>query len=187
MLKFDPDDVELETALQIKSHDLPWLSTEALEEPASPSPPTFLDTNHGFTRDKRTACCAMNSPGLVDCQGCLDGEIERVSDYLDEAEKVYVLEIVSLLNDAGPYGIGKRDVLVSLGTIHSLRDLIPSIFVGLPTGTGHRRRVQCDRQSELTSHPPVLLGGVLDRRPGVISLPPDMESCRTQVVGHGEA
>jgi hypothetical protein len=63
----------------------------------------------------------MNSPGLVDCQACLDGEIERLSDYLDEAEKACVLEILSSLNDAGPHGIEKKDIPVSPGNIHSPR------------------------------------------------------------------
>lgn len=54
----------------------------------------------------------MNSPGLVDCQGCLDGEAERLSDYLDEAEKAFALEIVSLLDEAGKRGIGKKDISV---------------------------------------------------------------------------
>ena len=72
----------------------------------------FLVTDHGVTRDKRTACCAMSSQGLVDCQGCLNDEIGTLSDYLDEREKACALEIVSLLNDAGHRGMGKKDLLV---------------------------------------------------------------------------
>lgn len=119
LLRFDLDDVELETALLIRSYDLSWSSihTERLEEPPSPSPLTFPEANHGFTRDKRTGCCAMGSSGLVDCQGCLDGEVERLSDYLDEEEKVLALEIVSLLNDAGQRGIGKKDILVRIRAV----------------------------------------------------------------------
>jgi len=121
--KFDLDDAELETALQIRSHDLSWSSihTEMLEEPPSLSPSTVPGANHGFTRDKRTACCGTNSSGLVDCQACLDSEIETLSEYLDQAEKACALEIVSLLDDAGPRGIGKKDLLVSLGRIHDLQ------------------------------------------------------------------
>ena len=54
----------------------------------------------------------MNSLGLVDCQACLDSETERLPEYLDEAEKACVLEIVSLLNEAGPRGMGKKEILV---------------------------------------------------------------------------
>lgn len=121
--KSDLDDVELETALQIRSHDLSWSSihTETLDEPPSLSLPTVPGANHGLTRDKRTACCGTNSSGLVDCQACLDSEIETLPGYLDEAEKVCVLEIVSLLEGAGPRGMGKKDLLVSLRRIHSLQ------------------------------------------------------------------
>jgi len=56
----------------------------------------------------------MNSSGLVDCQACLDDETERLSEYLNEEEKACILEIVSLLDDAGPRGIGKKDILVRL-------------------------------------------------------------------------
>ena len=114
MLKSDSDDVELETILQVRSHDLSWSSihTETLEEPPLLSYPTIPGANHGFTRDKRSACCGINSSGLVDCQACLDDETERLSGYLNEAEKACALEIVSLLNDAGPRGIGKKDILV---------------------------------------------------------------------------
>ena len=124
MSKSDLDDVELETALQIRSHDLSWSSihTETLEEPPSLSPPVKPGANHGFTRDKRSACCGMNSSGLVDCQGCLDEEIESLPEYLDETEKACALEIVSLLNDAGPHGIGKKDLQASPGRIHSLHE-----------------------------------------------------------------
>lgn len=116
LLKSDPDDVELETALQVRSHDLSWSSihAETLEEPPSLSYPTVPGADHGFTRDKRTACCGMNSSGLVDCQACLDDETERLSEYLNEEEKACILEIVSLLDDAGPRGIGKKDILVRL-------------------------------------------------------------------------
>lgn len=62
----------------------------------------------------------MNSSGLVDCRGCLDVEVERLSDYLEEAEKAFALEMISLLNDAGQRGIGKKDILVSLGAARSL-------------------------------------------------------------------
>ena len=61
----------------------------------------------------------MNSSGLVDCQACLDGELERLPEYLDETERARALEIISLLNNAGPHGIRKRDLLVSLGRTHS--------------------------------------------------------------------
>lgn len=61
----------------------------------------------------------MNSSGLVDCQSCLEGEMERLSDYLKEAEKALALEIVSLLNDAGQRGIGKKDIIVSTGAVRS--------------------------------------------------------------------
>jgi hypothetical protein len=61
----------------------------------------------------------MNSSGLVDCQGCLDGEVGRLSDYLDKAEEAFVLEVVSLLDEAGQSGIGKKDILVSIGAICS--------------------------------------------------------------------
>jgi hypothetical protein len=59
----------------------------------------------------------MSLPGLVDCQGCLDGEVESLSDYLNEVEKVCALEIVSLLNDAGPNGVGRKDIPVSFRAI----------------------------------------------------------------------
>jgi hypothetical protein len=59
----------------------------------------------------------------VDCQACLDSEIERLAECLDETEKACALEIVSLLNDAGAYGIGKKDILVSLGRIRGLQRL----------------------------------------------------------------
>lgn len=120
-LKLYLDDVELETSLQIRAHDLSWSSihTETLGKPLSPSPPSFPDANHGFTRDNRIACCVRNSSGLVDCQGCLDGETDRLTDYLDEAEKAFVLEIGSLLNDAGQRGIGKKDISVSIGAVRS--------------------------------------------------------------------
>ena len=123
LAKTDLDDFELEAALQIRSHDLTWSSihTEILEEPPLLSPPTDPSANHGFTRDKRSACCGVNSSGLVDCQACLDTETERLSEYLDEAEKACALEIVSLLNDAGPHGIGKKDLLVNLGRVHGLQ------------------------------------------------------------------
>lgn len=62
----------------------------------------------------------MNSPGLVDCQACLDNEIEKLPEYLDAAQTDCALEIVSLLNNAGSPGIGKKELLVSLGRIHSL-------------------------------------------------------------------
>ena len=65
----------------------------------------------------------MNSSGLVDCQACLDSEIERLAECLDEAEKACALEIISLLNDTGARGIGKRDILVSLGRVHGLQRL----------------------------------------------------------------
>jgi hypothetical protein len=124
-LKTDLDDVELETALQIRSHDLSWSSigTETFEDHPPSSPPTLPGANHGFTGDKRTACCGITSPGLVDCQGCLDDEIERLSDYLEEAEKACALEILSLLNHAGPCGTGKKDILVSPRITHSLRNI----------------------------------------------------------------
>jgi len=123
LFKFGLDDLELETALQIRSHDLSWSSihTETLEEPTSLSPLSVPGANHGFTRDKRSACCSINSSGLVDCQACLDSEIERFPEYLDEGEMACALEIVSLLSDAGPHGIGKNDLLVSFGSIHSLK------------------------------------------------------------------
>jgi len=110
------DDVELETDLQIRSHDLSWssLHMEALEGRSSPSLQTFPDASHGFTKDKRIACCAINSSGLVDCQRCLDDEAERLSHYLDEAEKALALEIVSLLNDACESGIRRQDIPVRL-------------------------------------------------------------------------
>lgn len=121
LLKHDSDDVELETALHIRSHDLSWSSihTETLEEPPSLSSPTVPGAGHGFTRDERSACCSMNSSGLVDCQDCLDGEIESLPEYLDEAEKGCALQIVLLLNDAGPRGIGKKEVIVSPQCIYS--------------------------------------------------------------------
>jgi hypothetical protein len=56
---------------------------------------------------------------LVDCQGCLDGEIERLADYLNEDEKAYALSVFSLLDDAGPDGMGKKDILVTLGATRS--------------------------------------------------------------------
>jgi len=121
LLKSDPDDVELETALQVRSHDLPWSSIhmEALEEHLSLSYSAVLSADHGFTKDKRSACCGINSSGLVDCQACLDDETERLSGYLNEVEKAWVLEVASLLDDAGPRGIGKKDILVRLKRIHS--------------------------------------------------------------------
>lgn len=61
----------------------------------------------------------MDSSGLVDCQGCLDCEVGRLSDYLDEAEKGFVLEVVSLLDEAGQCGIEKKDILVSIGAVRS--------------------------------------------------------------------
>ena len=57
----------------------------------------------------------------MDCQGCLDNEIESLPEYLDEGEKACALVIISLLNDAGPHGIGKKDLLVSLGHIHGFQ------------------------------------------------------------------
>lgn len=45
--------------------------------------------------------------------------MERLSDYLKEAEKAFALEIVSLLNDAGQRGIGKKDTIVSTGAVRS--------------------------------------------------------------------
>ena len=117
LLKSDSDDVELETVLQVRSHDLSWSSiqSDTLEEPPSLSYPTVSGADHGFTRDKRSACCGINSPGLVDCQACLDEETEKLSGYLSEEEKACTLEIVSLLNNAGARGIGKKDILVRLG------------------------------------------------------------------------
>jgi len=88
---------------------------ETLEEPPLLSIPADPGTNHGFTRDERSACCGLNSSGLVDCQVCLDGEVGKLPEYLDETEKACALEIVSLLNDAGPHGIRKKDLLVSPG------------------------------------------------------------------------
>lgn len=61
----------------------------------------------------------MNSSGLVDCQACLGGEIERLSEYLDEAEKACTLEMVSQLNHAGSWGIGKKELIVGFWRIHS--------------------------------------------------------------------
>lgn len=120
-LKLDSDDVELETALQVRSHDLSWSSIhmETSEEPPLLSYPAVSGTDHGFTRDKRSACCGMNSSGLVDCQACLDGEVERLPEYLDEGEKDCALEIISLLNEAGPRGLGKKELVVSPWRIHS--------------------------------------------------------------------
>jgi len=116
LLKSGSDDVELETALLVRSNDLSWSSihAETLEEPPLLSYPIVPGADHGFTRDKRSACCSINSSGLVDCQACLDGETEKLSGYMNEAEKACVLEIVSLLDDAGPRGIGKKDILVRL-------------------------------------------------------------------------
>ena len=94
---------------------------ETSEEPPLLSIPANPGTNHGFTRDERSACCGLNSSGLVDCQACLDGEVEKLPEYLDEAEKACALEIVSLLNDAGPRGIRKKDLLVSPRYIYRLR------------------------------------------------------------------
>jgi len=115
------DDVELETTLQIRSHDLSWSSihTDTLEEPPSLSYPEVPGADHGFTSDRRSACCGANLSGLVDCQACLDGEIERLSESLDEAEKACALDMVSLLSDAGPRGIGKKELVVSLWRIHN--------------------------------------------------------------------
>ena len=92
---------------------------ETLEEPPLLSIPADPGTNHGFTRDERSACCGLNSSGLVDCQACLDGEVDRLSEFLDQTEEACALEIVSLLNEAGPHGIRKRDLLVSPGRIHN--------------------------------------------------------------------
>jgi hypothetical protein len=126
----DLDDVELETALQIRSHDLSWSSihTDTLEEPPSLSPTLkSRHADHGFTSDKRNACCGMNSSGLVDCQACLGGEIERLSEYLDEGEKACTLEMVSQLNDAGPRGIGRKSLIVSFSAYPQLtKVLMPS-------------------------------------------------------------
>jgi len=94
---------------------------ETLEEPPLLSIPADPGTNHGFTRDERSACCGLNSSGSVDCQACLDGEVEKLSEYLDETEKACVLEIVSLLNDAGHHGIRKKELLVSPRNIHGLQ------------------------------------------------------------------
>ena len=72
----------------------------------------------------------MNSSGLVDCQACLDREIERLPEYLDEVEKACVLKIISLLNDAGSHGIAKKDLLVSGSRAYSqfAKVLMPSGF-----------------------------------------------------------
>jgi len=119
----DLDDVELETALRIRSRDLSWSSIhmETLEEPPLLSISADPGTNHGFTRNERSACCGLNSSGLVDCQACLDDEVDKLPEYLDEAEKACALEIVSLLNDAGPHGIRKKDILVGPRRTYSLR------------------------------------------------------------------
>jgi len=60
----------------------------------------------------------VTSPGLVDCQGCLDGEIERLAEYLDEKEKGCIMGVVSLLNDVGPHGVGKHDLPVGIRVIY---------------------------------------------------------------------
>ena len=54
----------------------------------------------------------------MDCQGCLDGEIGRLINYLDEAERGCIMGVVSLLNDVGPRGVGKKDIPVGIRTIY---------------------------------------------------------------------
>ena len=142
-LKSGLDDVELETTLQIRSHDLSWSSihTDTPEEPSSLPSSNDPGADHGFTRDKRSACCGMNSSGLVDCQACLDSEVDRFPEYLDEAERACALEIISLLNDAGPHGIGKKGLMVSLGYLRFTKALMPSNLIGSNSSTEAHGRV----------------------------------------------
>lgn len=188
-LKHGLDDVELETALQIRSHDLSWSSihTETPEEPSSLPISADTGADHGFTRDKRSACCGMSSSGLVDCQACLDSEVDRFPEYLDEAERACALEIISLLNDAGPHGIGKKELVVSFGYLRFTKALTPSYLIGSNPSTGAYGRVWRSGQSDLTSHAPLLLDWVLIHYVGDVDLPADMGSRYTGDAGHGEA
>lgn len=63
---------------------------------------------------------------------------------------------------------------------------MPSNLADSHTSTGAHRRVQCDRQNNLTFHTPLLLDRLLVRCIGVIDLLADMEPRRADIVGHGE-
>ena len=188
-LKSDLDDVELETALQVRCHDLPLSSidTETSEEPSSLPCSTDPGADHGFTRDRRSACCGMNSSGLVDCQACLDSEVEMFPEYLDEAQRACALEIVSLLNDAGPHGIGKKELMVSLGYSCFTKALMPSNLIGSNPSTGTYGRVWRGGQNHLTSYTPLLLDWVFVHYAGVVNLLAGMGYRCTDAAAHGEA
>lgn len=94
----------------------------------SPDPPPFgpepcIDGAHGLTVDGQPACCKEVSIGIVDCVGCLDGELAAFLSGLDPQSKGIVEQIMPMLFQAASKGLTRYELQVRpLQTLHLAKE-----------------------------------------------------------------
>ena len=124
------DDDDIETSISIRCKDL------STERSGSPAPRDVIIyepdvsgtseladvTTHGKTTDGEIACCAITSTGIVDCAACLSIATQSYLRESDPEDAEMVQTIVDALEDAGPEGLAKEELHVSLRQFYRVEE-----------------------------------------------------------------
>lgn len=86
--------------------------SEGSLDPAPSRPEDYIDGAHGLTVDGQPACCKEESIGIVDCVGCLEGELAMFFSGLDLLGKGIVEQIVPTLLQAASKGLTRHELQV---------------------------------------------------------------------------
>lgn len=125
MYPLDDDDIENAIYLRhAKASQLPKHTSpnEPIVIESSPTPPSQSpensDTPHGLNINGQPACCSENDTILVDCNGCLTGQVDKMLCSLNDHERGVAKRILDALQEASGEGISKDLLLVSTKSVY---------------------------------------------------------------------
>lgn len=119
------DDDDIENAIYLRhakasQMPLPTSPNEPIIVVSSPTPEAqssgSSDVSHGLNVHGRVGCCSENDEVLVDCVGCLAGQLDKTMSALSDHERGVAKRIMDALHDASGSGITKGVLLVSTGS-----------------------------------------------------------------------
>ncbi|TBU34929.1 hypothetical protein BD311DRAFT_828299 [Dichomitus squalens] len=147
------DDDDIETAIRVQYLDVSGPSRDALSEPSAEPSGIEVEAEmdmddehslreHGTLADGEQAFCRRTSEGLIDCQACLEQARKSLFRGLNTDEQATVDKIIAALDEAGPTGLTKQELLAKLefvrgDTLHTVVQRMTEGPVPLAHWTGY--------------------------------------------------